>query len=113
MIGALTTALLMLWPIVSRILEVEPIVDLLQWLIAVLPLIIVAVALVLLAAATGNLVAELVQPHTTERQIGWIGDFIRHLERHGLGPAEPTTDSEEAWGREVTGIANATLIEAL
>ena len=26
-----------------------------------------------------------------------------------MGAVEPTTDSEEAWGNEVTGIANATL----
>ncbi len=48
-------------------------------------------------------------PLGAERQMDWIGNFMRHLEKHGMGAAEPTTDSEEAWGNEVTGIANATL----
>ncbi len=48
-------------------------------------------------------------PLGAERQLDWIGEFMRHLEKHGMGAVEPTTDSEEAWGNEVTGIANATL----
>ncbi len=48
-------------------------------------------------------------PLGAERQIDWIGDFMRHLHQQGVGAVEPTTDSEEAWGNEVTGIANATL----
>jgi cation diffusion facilitator CzcD-associated flavoprotein CzcO len=48
-------------------------------------------------------------PLGAERQMDWIGKFLRHLEEHGMGAAEPTTDSEEAWGNEVSGIANATL----
>jgi cyclohexanone monooxygenase len=48
-------------------------------------------------------------PLGAERQLNWIGDFMRHLEKHGAGAVEPTTDSEEAWGNEVNGIANATL----
>jgi cyclohexanone monooxygenase len=48
-------------------------------------------------------------PLGAERQINWIGDFMRHLEKQGSGAAEPTSDSEEAWGNEVNGIANATL----
>ncbi len=48
-------------------------------------------------------------PLGAERQLNWIGDFMGHLEKHGMGAVEPTTDSEEAWGNEVSGIANATL----
>ena len=48
-------------------------------------------------------------PLGAERQMGWIGDLIRHLNGQGLGAIEPSSDSEEAWGNEVTGIANATL----
>jgi cation diffusion facilitator CzcD-associated flavoprotein CzcO len=48
-------------------------------------------------------------PLGAERQIGWIADLMRHLEKHGMGTVEPTTESEEAWGAEVSGIANATL----
>jgi len=48
-------------------------------------------------------------PLGAERQMGWIGELIRHLEKEGLGAAEPKPESEEAWGNEVQGIANATL----
>jgi cyclohexanone monooxygenase len=48
-------------------------------------------------------------PLGAERQIDWIGDLVCHLEKRGMGAVEPTTDSEEAWAREVSGIANATL----
>ena len=36
-------------------------------------------------------------------------EFIQFLEKNGHGAAEPTAESEEAWGNEVQGIANATL----
>lgn len=48
-------------------------------------------------------------PLGSERQMDWIGHFIRHLRERGLGAAEPTADSEEAWAAEVSAIANATL----
>ena len=48
-------------------------------------------------------------PLGAERQLNWIGNFVRHLREHDLGAVEPTTDSEEAWANEVSGIANATL----
>ncbi len=48
-------------------------------------------------------------PLGAERQINWIGECIRRMREQGLGAVEPTTDSEEAWAAEVSGIANATL----
>jgi cation diffusion facilitator CzcD-associated flavoprotein CzcO len=48
-------------------------------------------------------------PLGAERQIGWIAGCMEHLRKHGLGTVEATTESEEAWGNEVSGIANATL----
>ena len=48
-------------------------------------------------------------PLGAERQLDWIGDCIGHLREQGLGAVEPTTQSEEAWGNEVSAIANATL----
>jgi cation diffusion facilitator CzcD-associated flavoprotein CzcO len=48
-------------------------------------------------------------PLGAERQLDWIGNFMRHLHEQGMGAVEPTTDSEEAWANEVSGIANATL----
>ena len=41
--------------------------------------------------------------------MNWIGDFMRHLEKHGVGAVEPTTESEEAWGNEVSVLAGVTL----
>ncbi len=81
--GALVAALayafllLLLWLIVFRILEIDPIVDLLQRLLAVLPLIFVAVALVLVAAAVANFVTELIRPYAERRQIGWLPALLR------------------------------------
>ena len=48
-------------------------------------------------------------PLGAERQMGWIGELWKHLEEKGIGAVEPSTASEEAWGNEVQGIANATL----
>lgn len=48
-------------------------------------------------------------PLGAERQIGWIGECIRHMREHGLGAIEPTKESEAAWGAETTALANATL----
>jgi len=48
-------------------------------------------------------------PLGAERQMDWVGNCMRYLQKKGLGAVEPTTDSEEAWGNEVNGIANATL----
>jgi len=48
-------------------------------------------------------------PLGAERQLGWIGEFMKHMDREGMGAAEPATEAEGAWGDEVAGIANATL----
>jgi cyclohexanone monooxygenase len=48
-------------------------------------------------------------PLGAEQQIDWIANFMRRLQEQGMGAAEPTTESEEVWGSEVNGIANATL----
>ncbi len=48
-------------------------------------------------------------PLGAERQIGWIADCMRHMQKNGLGAIEPTKASEDAWGAEVSGLANATL----
>lgn len=48
-------------------------------------------------------------PLGAERQLGWIGDCIRHLRENELGAIEPTKSSEEVWGNEVTTLANFTL----
>ena len=48
-------------------------------------------------------------PLGAERQLDWIGNFMRHLQDKGVGAAEPTVDSESAWADEVGALANATL----
>lgn len=48
-------------------------------------------------------------PFGAERQMGWIGELMRHLNAKELGAIEPTVESEEAWGDEVSAIADATL----
>lgn len=69
--------LVMLWLIVFRILEIEPIVDLLERLLAVLPLIIVAAVLVLIAAAVANFVSDLVRPYAESRNVSWLPTAVR------------------------------------
>jgi cation diffusion facilitator CzcD-associated flavoprotein CzcO len=48
-------------------------------------------------------------PLGAERQMGWIGNCIRHLREQALGAIEPTTASEEAWAAETSMLANYTL----
>ena len=48
-------------------------------------------------------------PLGAERQIGWIADYMRLMQKQGLGAVEPTKASEDAWGAEVSALANATL----
>lgn len=69
--------MLLLWLIIARIVQIEPIEELLQRLIAVLPLILVAIALVVIAAAVGSFVAELVQPFAEQKQVGWLPSVVK------------------------------------
>ena len=48
-------------------------------------------------------------PLGAERQISWIADFMRFMRDQQLGAAEPSPESEAAWGAEVSAIADATL----
>ncbi len=83
--GALVTTIayaflmLLLWLVIFQILEISPLVVLLQRLIAILPLIFVAVALVLLAAAIGDFVSGLVRPYADQRQLSWLPTVVRVL----------------------------------
>lgn len=68
---------LVLWLIIFRVLQIQPIEDLLQRLIAVLPLILVAVVLVIVAAAVGAFVSDLVRPYADQRGVGWLPTAVR------------------------------------
>ncbi len=48
-------------------------------------------------------------PLGAERQLGWIADCMRSMRERKQGAIEPTTASEEAWGAEVSTLANLTL----
>jgi hypothetical protein len=71
--------LLLLWLVVFRVLQIEPIESLLERLIAVIPLILVAAALVIIAAAVGNSVADLVRPYSVEKNVSWLPSVVRIL----------------------------------
>jgi len=69
--------LLLLWLVIFRVLQIEPIESLLERLIAVLPLILVAVALVIISAAVGSFVADLVRPYSEQKNVGWLPSVAR------------------------------------
>lgn len=69
--------LLVLWLVIFRVLQIEPIESLLERLIAVLPLILVAVALVIISAAVGSFVADLVRPYSEQKNVGWLPSLVR------------------------------------
>ena len=48
-------------------------------------------------------------PLGAERQMDWIGRCLSHLNEQKLGSIEATTENEEAWGAEVSTLANITL----
>ena len=69
--------MLVLWLIIFRILQIQPIEDLLERLIAVLPLIMVAAALVIIAAAIGSFVADWVEPYARQKNVSWLPMVVR------------------------------------
>lgn len=48
-------------------------------------------------------------PLGAELQTAWIASCIEHVNENGLGAIEPTTEAEETYGDEVSGIADRTL----
>lgn len=71
--------MLVLWLVVFRVLQIEPIEDLLERLIAILPLVLVALALVIISAAVANFVAALVRPYAEEKNVAWLPTAVRVL----------------------------------
>lgn len=68
-----------LWLIVFNILQIETIVDLLERLLAWVPVVIVAAVVVLIAAAVANWAADLVRPYADQRDIPWLTTIVRVL----------------------------------
>ena len=48
-------------------------------------------------------------PLGAERQMDWVGQCLVHLQKQGMATIETTPESEEAWGNEVSALANVTL----
>ena len=68
---------LLLWLVIFRVLQIRPIEELMERLIAVLPLILVAAVLVIIAAAVANFVADLVRPYAEQRNVAWLPTVTR------------------------------------
>jgi hypothetical protein len=66
-----------LWLLVANILQVDAIVDLLERLLAFLPLVFVAGVIVLIAAAAASWIADLVRPYADQRQVPWLTTATR------------------------------------
>lgn len=76
--GTVIYAVLMvgLWLIVFRILEVPDIVDLLERLLAWIPIVLMAAIVVIISAAVANWTADLVRPFAEERNVGWLTHVV-------------------------------------
>jgi hypothetical protein len=66
-----------LWLVVARILKLDTIVDLLERLLAFLPLLVLAAFVVIMAAAIGSWVADLVRPFARENHVGWLAWVVQ------------------------------------
>ncbi len=65
-----------LWLIVFRILELPDIVDLLERLLAWIPVVLLAAVVVIISAAVANWTADLVRPFAAQRGIGWLATVV-------------------------------------
>lgn len=77
--GTIIYAILMvvLWVIVFDILELHTIVALLQRLLAWIPLVLLAAAVVIVAAAVGSWVRDLIRPFAQARNVDWLPGAVR------------------------------------
>ncbi len=70
-------ALLIVFLMAAETLDIGALTELLQGLIAYLPLIIVAMVIIVVAAALGAFVADLVKPWADQQNIGWLDNAVR------------------------------------
>lgn len=68
---------ILLWMIVFQILRLFTIVELLQRLLAWIPLVFVAAAIVLVAAAVATWVSDLISPYARARDVEWLPGVVR------------------------------------
>lgn len=69
--------LILLWMIVFQILRLFTIVELLQRLLAWIPVVFVAAAIVLVAAAVATWVSDLISPYARARGVEWLPGVVR------------------------------------
>lgn len=70
-------ALLVVFLMASQTLEIANLSELLTSLIAFLPLLVVAIIIVIVAAALGAFLADLVRPYGDRQQISWLASAVR------------------------------------
>jgi Mechanosensitive ion channel, conserved TM helix len=63
--------------VVARILHLTTIAELLQRLLAWIPLVLVAAAIVVISASVGNWTANLVKPFADDRRVPWLTWLVR------------------------------------
>ncbi|MFV1998875.1 MAG: hypothetical protein ACC654_00770 [Acidimicrobiia bacterium] len=66
-----------LWLTVFRIIEIGSIVDLLERLLAWIPLVLLAAVVIVVAAAVASWTADLVAPFAETKGVGWLGVLVR------------------------------------
>ena len=77
--GTIVYAYLMigLWLVVTRILQLTTIEDLLERLLAWIPLLLAAAVIVIIAAAVANWTADLVRPFASDKGVPWLTWLIQ------------------------------------
>lgn len=70
-------ALLITFLLAAEALQVEALTELLSGLISYLPLVVVAIVILVVAAAIGAFLADLVRPWADQRGIGWLAPASR------------------------------------
>lgn len=70
--------LLAVFLLAAQALGVPALVDLISGLIAYLPLVVAAVVILVVAAAVGNFLGDLVQPWATTRNVPWVALVARY-----------------------------------
>ena len=69
--------MVLLWLVAVRIVKLDTIEDLLERLLAWIPLLLVAAAIVIIAAAVANWAADLVRPFAVDKSVPWLTWLIR------------------------------------
>ncbi|KAA3640186.1 MAG: hypothetical protein DWP92_03505 [Armatimonadetes bacterium] len=69
--------MVLLWLVAVRIVKLDTIEDLLERLLAWIPLLLVSAAIVIIAAAVANWAADLIRPFAVDKSVPWLTWLIR------------------------------------